>query len=169
MRYEQEQLTRIAAGDQTALKALYDLYYPRLARFLLRVTGDPVLVPQLIKEVWLTVQQYAASRGDADVSTWILGIAWSKAARSVGRSRSAEPPPEARAQAGRAADATRRDLETVLARLSPEQRAIVELTFFFGYAYGEIAAILGCAEATVKNRMFHARRELGALKAPSDG
>jgi RNA polymerase sigma factor (sigma-70 family) len=169
MRYEQEQLTRIAAGDQTALKALYDLYYPRLARFLLRVSGDPVLVPQLIKEVWLTVQQDAATRGDAEVSTWILGIAWRKAARAVGRSRSAEPPPEARAQSGRGEDAMRRALETALARLSAEQRAIVELTFFFGYSYAEIAAILGCAEGTIKNRMFHARRELGALKAPSDG
>jgi RNA polymerase sigma-70 factor (ECF subfamily) len=44
--------------------------------------------------------------------------------------------------------------------LSPVQRAVVELTFFYGYSYPEIAEIVGCPVGTVKTRMFHARRLL---------
>ena len=46
---------------------------------------------------------------------------------------------------------------------SPEQRAVVELTYFYGLAYTEIAGIVGCPVNTVKTRMFHARRRLRAL------
>ncbi len=63
--------------------------------------------------------------------------------------------------------AARRELATVLGtalhRLSPEQRAVVELTYFYGLAYTEIAEIVGCPVNTVKTRMFHARRRLKEL------
>jgi RNA polymerase sigma-70 factor (ECF subfamily) len=44
--------------------------------------------------------------------------------------------------------------------LSPAQRAVVELTYFGGYSYDEIATITGCCVNTVKTRMFHARAKL---------
>lgn len=44
-------------------------------------------------------------------------------------------------------------LKTALAILSPEQRAVIELTFYHGLAYQEIAKILNCPENTVKTRM----------------
>ena len=44
--------------------------------------------------------------------------------------------------------------------LSPEQRAVVDLTYFHGLGYREIAEILNCPVDTVKTRMFHARRRL---------
>ena len=63
--------------------------------------------------------------------------------------------------------AARRELATVLGRalcsLSPEQRAVVELTYYYGLAYTEIAEIVGCPVNTVKTRMFHARRRLKEL------
>jgi RNA polymerase sigma factor (sigma-70 family) len=49
--------------------------------------------------------------------------------------------------------------------LSVEQRAVVELTFYHGYTYREIATIVDCPVDTVKTRMFHARRRLKALLA----
>ena len=51
-------------------------------------------------------------------------------------------------------------LERALRDLPVEQRAVVELTFFHGLAYGEIAAVIDCPVNTVKTRMFHARRKL---------
>jgi RNA polymerase sigma factor (sigma-70 family) len=50
-----------------------------------------------------------------------------------------------------------------VALLPPKQRAVVELTYFHGYSYGEIAEIVGCPENTVKTRMFHARSRLKEL------
>ena len=46
---------------------------------------------------------------------------------------------------------------------APDQRAAVELTYFHGFSYPEIAAIVDCPTDTVKTRMFHARRKLRNL------
>jgi RNA polymerase sigma-70 factor (ECF subfamily) len=40
---------------------------------------------------------------------------------------------------------------------------VVELTYYYGLAYAEIAEIVGCPVNTVKTRMFHARRRLKEL------
>jgi len=51
-------------------------------------------------------------------------------------------------------------LQHALQKLSPEHRDVVELTFFHGCNYHEIADIVGCPVNTVKTRMFHARKLL---------
>ena len=50
-----------------------------------------------------------------------------------------------------------------LSALPVEHRAVVTLTFFHGYSYGEIASIVQCPPNTVKTRMFHAREHLRRL------
>jgi RNA polymerase sigma-70 factor (ECF subfamily) len=44
--------------------------------------------------------------------------------------------------------------------LSPDHRAVVDLTYFHGMGYREIAEVMSCPVDTVKTRMFHARRRL---------
>ncbi len=56
-----------------------------------------------------------------------------------------------------------RVLAKAIGALSPEQRAVVELTFYRGFSYREVAEIVGCPVNTVKTRMFHARRRLSQL------
>jgi RNA polymerase sigma-70 factor (ECF subfamily) len=58
-----------------------------------------------------------------------------------------------------------RVLAWALETLSPEHRAVVELTFYEDYSYPEIATIIGCPLNTVKTRMFHARRRLAQVLA----
>ena len=61
-------------------------------------------------------------------------------------------------------DADLRDLlDQGLRHLSPEHRAVVELTYFYGCSYDEIALIAECPVNTVKTRMFHARAKLRKL------
>jgi RNA polymerase sigma-70 factor, ECF subfamily len=168
MHYEHELLTRIANHDEAALKLLYDLYYPRLARFLVRIVGNSHDVVEIINDVFFVVWNKAAEfRGEASVSTWILSIAYRKGARLLARTRPtiglddtdvSDPNGDHALET-----AVDRDLQRALARISPEQRAVVELTYYFGYSYSEIGAIMGCPENTVKTRMFHARRTLRAL------
>ena len=50
--------------------------------------------------------------------------------------------------------------------LAEEHRTVVDLAYYHGRAVSEIAEILSIPEATVKTRMFYARKKLGeALKA----
>ena len=50
----------------------------------------------------------------------------------------------------------------VMNGLSADHRAVVDLTYFHGLGYREIAEIMSCPVDTVKTRMFHARRRLKA-------
>ncbi len=52
-----------------------------------------------------------------------------------------------------------------LQSLSPEHRAVLELTYFHDHSCAEIAEVLDCPVATVKTRMFYARRRLRTLLA----
>jgi len=156
-------LARVGRRDEAALKTLYDLYYPRLARFLLRITRDPSTVIEIINDVFLVVWNTASEfRGDSSVSTWIFSIAYRKGARTLSRTRPTEVLHDERLTQCDHADSegVRRDLDKALERVSPQQRAVIELTYYFGYTYSEIGQILGCPENTVKTRMFHARRAL---------
>ncbi len=54
-------------------------------------------------------------------------------------------------------------LARALDDLTPEHRAVIELTYFHGIGYREIAQIVDCPVDTVKTRLFHARRQLRAL------
>ena len=161
-------VARIAAGDQRAFAEFYALYRRRLARFLGRVIASSDTVDELINDVMYVVWQEAAGfEGRSKVSTWVFAIAWHKALRALERQRrglaspldaSDElPAPERGGLEDR--DWLRRGLD----QLSPEQRLVVELTFFAGCSYGEIAQIADCPVNTVKTRMFHARRKLRAI------
>lgn len=167
---EQGLLARIAAKDRRAFETIYHRYYRRLFVYLFKMTRRADLVEELVNDVMMVVWQSAARfDGVSRPSTWILGIAYRKALKALSR-RSREPVEEApsrpfeRVVEGPERLLVRREEATALGRalthLSPEQRAVVELTYYFGYSYREIAGIVGCPVNTVKTRMFHARRRL---------
>jgi RNA polymerase sigma-70 factor (ECF subfamily) len=56
-------------------------------------------------------------------------------------------------------------LRRSLARLSPEHGEVIDLVYYHGKSVKEVAEIIGIAEATVKTRMFYARKKLAALVA----
>ena len=60
-------------------------------------------------------------------------------------------------------------LRTCLDCLPEEQRSVVHLRFFAGATLAEIAAVLGCAEGTVKSRLFHAVKKLARMPQLRDG
>jgi RNA polymerase sigma-70 factor, ECF subfamily len=54
-------------------------------------------------------------------------------------------------------------LREALTRLSPEHREIIDLVYYHKKSISERADILGIPAATVKTRMFYARRKLAEL------
>jgi RNA polymerase sigma factor (sigma-70 family) len=56
-------------------------------------------------------------------------------------------------------------LRVSLAKLSPEHREVIDLVYYHGKSVKEVAEIVGVGEATVKTRMFYARRKLASLVA----
>jgi len=170
---EQQWIARIASQDRTALKLLYDRYAPRVFRFVIRMMKDEAKAQELVNDVMMEVWKSAAKfEGRSAVSTWILGIARFRTLNAlrgskldtVGLDQSPEPEDDsADVSQAKSLEQLRGQLRQALDRLSAEHREVVELTFFHGYSYPEIAQILGCPENTVKTRMFHARGKLRPL------
>jgi RNA polymerase sigma-70 factor (ECF subfamily) len=166
-------VARIAGGDQGAFAEFYALYRRRLARFLGRVIDAPGTVDELINDVMFVVWQDAARyRAHSKVSTWVLGIAWHKALRALERAKRFAGSDASGLEDLVIEEAAGRDdrdwLRRGLDQLSPEHRLVVELTFFLGCSYGEIAEIAGCPVNTVKTRMFHARGRLRRILTALD-
>lgn len=159
-------VARVAAREQAAFAELYGIYRRRLARFLGRFQTSPDTIDEIVNDVMLVVWQNAARYElRSKVSTWIFGIAWRKALKALERQKRTAAPAEAPEQLARPDEAAslvenREWLRRALDRLAPEQRLVVELTYFIGCSYQEIAEIADCPVNTVKTRMFHARRKL---------
>jgi RNA polymerase sigma factor (sigma-70 family) len=165
-------LAQVAVGELAAFEALYRNYHPRLARFLDRMTRRPGLVEELLNDTMLVVWN-KAHRFDSTckVSTWIFAIAYRRALKALKRWDEAVPDEHAAERIdlgpGPEQQASRREVQTMLAHalddLSAPHRAVVDLTYFHGLSYLEIADVVGCPVDTVKTRMFHARRRLKTM------
>ena len=164
-------LRQVAERDRRAFELLYRVYYRRLTRFLEQVTRRPQMVEEIVNDTMLVVWRKADTFNHGSrVSTWIFAIAYRKALKAMKRAAEPRRVPwdgEMGWTCGPEEELIEREarnrLRRALAGLSAEHRAVVELTYYHGYAYREIAEIVGCPVDTVKTRMFHARRKLKIL------
>ena len=167
-------IARVVAGDLRAFETLYRSYFPRLTRFLERMTRRPEMVEEILNDTMFVVARNAHKYNHASkVSTWIFAIAYRKALKAL---RDVNDPVDTNGSLDDLLGPDnqepkdellqlqlRRVLGEAVEALSANHRAVIELTYFHGEGYREIAAIMGCPVETVKTRMFHARRRLKAL------
>jgi RNA polymerase sigma-70 factor, ECF subfamily len=118
-------------------------------------------------------RQAASFGARSSVSTWLLAIARHKALSARRRRTDAElddelasslvdpadDDPELVLQKKNRAEVLRQSL----ARLSLEHGEVIDLVYYHGKSVKEVAEIVGISEATVKTRMFYARKKLGEL------
>ncbi|MGH8658615.1 MAG: RNA polymerase sigma factor [Gammaproteobacteria bacterium] len=166
-------IRRIGAGDQQAFEQLYNRYYHYLFRFIYRMTRRLESTEEIINDVMLVVWEKAANLElTSRASTWILSIAYRKSLKLLDQYQAnyadvsiQDIEPDLPSDD----EATMEQLEltdwvlVALESLSREQRTVVELAYFHGMRYSDIAQVMGCPESTVKTRMFHARKKLRSL------
>ena len=167
---DRDLLDKVAAGDREALRRLYLLYQRKLANFLLRFTRRRDLVEEVINDtlyvVWCKAKEF---RGDSRLSTWIMGIAYRCALKTLRRRGHqllhAVPLEDECLPAPDELDAaeTGEWVRLAMQQLPAEQRLTLELAYGQGYSCDEIAEIMDCPVNTVKTRMFHARGKLRTL------
>ena len=167
-------IVRIATGDRLAMHALFARHKTRVYRFILRLVGDAASADDLTSEVFLTVWRNAHKfRGRAAASTWLLAIARFKALAELRCRRNTTPDLEQPDASDPAPDpeASCADkhrgamLRKCLGALSPEHRTIIDLVYYHEKSVQEVAAIVGVPCATVKTRMFYARKKLATVLA----
>ncbi len=172
-------LVAAATGDEAAFALLVDRIRPQALRVARGVVRDPAIAEEVaqevLTEVWLKADRFDPDRGS--VVGWVATLA---RRRGVDRVRSE--------QAGRNRDdrvARRnqeRDFDVVadevevrlehwqvrraLADLSDRQREAIELAYFGGHTYRDVARVLGIPEGTAKSRL---RDGLLRLRESLDG
>ncbi len=170
---DEDLVKRVANGDQEAFRTLFESYGERVFRYAHRLISQVSVAEEVTNDVMLEMWKSAARfEQRSKVSTWILGITRNLALNGVRGLRVttvdldqvAEPVDD---QADPESALLAQDpavyaqlLRKALRSLSIEHRDVVELTFYQGLSYPEIAKVVGCPENTVKTRMFHAKRKL---------
>ncbi len=174
-------LVRVARGERDALAALYDRHSATLLSLGSRILGNEResedVVHDVFLEVWRAAGDYNAARGS--VKVWLLVRMRSRCldrlrshayARSVPLESEEQlevrEAPEGGESAERASDGAR--LSALLGELPAPQRAVLELGYFRGLSFQEIADELGIPVSTVKSRAVVAmealRRGLGVSR-----
>ena len=168
-------IRRIADGDQLAMRTLFARHRVAIYRWLLRLVGDEALAEDLLSDVFLDVWRKAATfETRSSVSTWLLAIARYKALSARRSQPQAELNDELASTVADPAD----DPELVLqkknraellrqslVKLSLEHGEVIDLVYYHGESVKEVAEIVGINEATVKTRIFYARKKLAEFVA----
>lgn len=174
-------LRRSGRGDTRAFAALYDELAGLVHGVVVKVVRDPSQSEEVTQEVFVELWRLAARFDDrrGTVRGWAATVAHRRAIDRVRSEQSArdrvqrevvnvmidhdEVADEVMSDLGGELDRAR--VRRALERLTPLQREAIELAYYSGHTYREVASLLGVAEGTVKTRirdgMIRLRDELG--------
>jgi RNA polymerase sigma-70 factor, ECF subfamily len=163
---DEDLLVRVARGDQAAYGDLFDRFSGQVYGVIKRVVRDPSqseeVAQEVLVEVWRTAVRFDPDRGSA--RTWILTMAHR---RAIDRVRSEQASRDRTDRIGqrdqsRAFDEVSEEVERrfehqqvrdSLTALTELQREAVELAYYGGYTYREVAELLDTPLGTIKTRM----------------
>lgn len=177
-------LEQVADGDGEAFSALYDRFAPAIYGVARRVVVDPSIAQEVTQEVllavWANARSFDRSRGSARV--WILTMAHRRAVDVVRSEQARRDRIERLAAAavdtlvedigegvvdGAAERARAGDVRRALDGLTVLQRSALELAYYNGLTYPQVAQVLGVPLGTAKSRIRDGLRRLAAQLAPT--
>jgi RNA polymerase sigma-70 factor (ECF subfamily) len=170
-------LARVRAGDDRALAAIYDQHAALVYGLARRVTRDDHLAQDIVQDVfsylWELPDRVDLARGS--LRSYLAVVAHRRAVDEVRRSErrtrtetagaasDVSDGPESGVVDAAVEEWTKRQLAAVLAQLPDEQRAAIELAYYGGQTYVEVARTLGIPEGTAKSRLRLALARLRVL------
>ena len=171
-------VARVAGGDATALKELYDRYGRVVYSFAYRITSDATLSEECVQDVFVALWRRAADFDPkrAKLTTWLFVVARNRAIE-LGRQKARRPElRETLEPLGSApdpadmvavADESQRVAEA-MSELPEDQLAVLRLAYFDGRSHSEIAEVIGIPLGTVKGRMRLALERLRTVSETYD-
>jgi len=171
-----ELCARLTRGELDAVGDAYDLYHEQVRAFSRRLLGDATAAEDLVQETFVTLPNaFRRFRGESTLKTFLLSIAVNHSKhylRAAMRRRKAIANLAEVDSLGGVSDghdgpeqlARRKQLVMLIQRaldeLPLEQRVAFVLCEVEERSSPEVANIVGIPEATVRTRLFHARKKL---------
>ena len=170
---EEPLLERLRAGEPQALGEVYDRHHEAVRAFARRLVGDHAIAEDLVHEVFVALPRLIRRfEGQSTLRSFLSGVAVNHArhyVRSASRRRAAvdrmgseltavSESPHDSAEQRAFLQALNRALDT----LPIDQRVAFVLCDVEERTSGEAAEIAGAPEATMRTRLFHARKKLRA-------
>lgn len=166
-------LGKVAAGDESAFATLYDEVAARVLGLARRIIRNHSLAEEVTQEVmvevWRTAPRFDQHRGSG--IGWILMLTHRRAVDRVRRSSaqsardvndaSAQPVQEPIDEALLRREETA-EVRSALDKLTDLQREAIELAYYGGRTYREVAVELEIPEGTAKSRLRDGIRHLRA-------
>lgn len=172
-----ELLARIQAGDDVALRIAYDLHASLVFGLARRVTRDEHLARDITQEVftylWQLPGRVDLARGS--LRSYLAVVTHRRAVDEVRRNErrvrteaalagaEAQDGPEHEILDAATQAWSKERLAAGLARLPAEQRTAVELAYYDGLTYKQVAQALHIPEGTAKSRLRLAMKRLRSL------
>ena len=159
-------LVAVAGGDTNALSVLYDRVTPQVLGVALRVLRDRALAEEVSQEVmvevWRKATRFDPDRGTA--SGWITTLAHRRAVDRVRSEQASRDRDDrvSRRDTPRAFDAVADEVQVrldhwqvrrAMMELTDRQREAIELAYFGGHTYRDVARVLDIPEGTAKSRL----------------
>jgi len=168
---ENDLVERLKQGEIAAIGELYDTHHVAVRAFARRLVGDLAAAEDLVHDVFCALPTAIRGfRGDSSLRTFLIAVAVNHArhhVRGAARRRAAleklgrEPTGDAQSPEH---DARRKELAELLTRaldsLPIEQRVAFVLCEVEERTSREASTIAGVPEATIRTRLFHAKRKL---------
>lgn len=170
---EQDVITRLQQGHQEALGLLYDKFAPILLGLISRIVPDKHNAEAILAEAFLTIWHRKAAYDPAKTGllTWMITIARETAIKGIKAGKyqhdhtAMQAPtmlhPDEEAGSAKAFEGRINDF---CSRLSPAEKAALDLIYLEGYTCSEAAAALNIPEVDFKNNLQLAIKHLGAEK-----
>lgn len=169
-------VARLGAGDDEAIAEAFDRYAAAVYAAARRVLVDRSAAQDVVQDVFVTLWQrpdrYDEARGP--LRSYLTVLAQRRALdvlrselRRTARERRHELGPPEQVTPAQAADAiaVADVVREAVITLPPEQRQVVELAYFRGLTYRQVAVAIGIPEGTAKSRL---RLALGRLESILD-
>jgi len=183
---DRELVARCQKGDRNAFRQLFVRYHRRAFGLALGVVHNPDAAQDVVQEAFLKAHRHLDGfEGNASFYTWLYRIVMNVAIDHL-RKQSRSPTvdyddavahaEEDGAPAGQEAilpqllggnpvkelhrKEIRDKLQTALAQLSPNHRAVLVMRELDGLSYEEMAKVMKCSKGTIMSRLFHARRNM---------
>lgn len=169
---DEELVSALARGEPGAVGEVYDAHHEAIRAFALRLVGEPSVAEDLVHEVFLSLPK-AVRRYErrSSLRTFLISIAVNHArhfVRGAARRRAAMER-LAKGAPSHTTNNPERSFERLqlaqllsagLDTLSLDQRVAFVLCEVEERSSRDAAAIVGAPEATVRTRLFHAKRKL---------